>query len=124
MGIQELYEKWKSFVNDMNAKGVPVPTVRDPKTGFGSISLTLVFVSSLIVIVGIIGKSAGVLGGLDMNTAMEFFWTATSLYFGRQFQTKSGSIFGQLAGQPPAAQPAQSAAPKKSEPPADDPDAQ
>jgi hypothetical protein len=84
MDIKELFEKWKQFVRDMNAKGIPVPTVRDPKTGFGSISLTLVFISSVIVIVGIAGKTAGMLGGLDMNTAMEFFWTATSLYFGRQ----------------------------------------
>lgn len=121
MNLKDLKDKWVKFVGDMNAKGIPVPTVRDPKTGFGSISLTLVFISSVIVIAGIIGKSAGMLGGLDMSTAMEFFWTATSLYFGRQFQTKSGLIFGQSAGdqpqepqkQPPAAQPK-----------ADDPDAQ
>lgn len=93
MDIKELFKKWKSFIREMNAKGIPVPTVRDPKTGFGSISLTLVFISSVIVIAGILGKTAGLLGGLDMNTAMDFFWTATSLYFGRQFQTKSGRVF-------------------------------
>lgn len=95
MDMKKLYEKWKQFVRDMNAKGIPVPTIRDPKTGFGSISLTLVFLSSVIIIAGIVGKSAGALGGLDMNMAMEFFWTSTALYFGRQFQTKSGAIFGQ-----------------------------
>lgn len=127
MALKELIEKWKQFVRDMNAKGIPVPTVRDPKTGFGSISLTLVFISSIIVIVGILGKTAGMLGGLDMGMAMEFFWTATSLYFGRQFQTKSGSIFGQSAGIPPQ-QPQQPQSPKDQQPSpqlkADDPDAQ
>ncbi len=118
MDTKKLFEKWRQFVRDMNAKGIPVPTIRDPKTGFGSISLTLVFISSVVVIAGIIGKSAGVLGGLDMNMAMEFFWTATALYFGRQFQTKSGAVFGQSADSAPA-QPAQSGQPKQ----ADDPDA-
>lgn len=124
MTTKELMDKWKQFVRDMNQKGIPVPTIRDPKTGFGSISLTLVFISSVIVIAGILGKTAGMLGGLDMNTAMEFFWTATSLYFGRQFQTKSGAIFGQTPGAPaqPQQQPqAQAPAPQ---PKADDPDAQ
>lgn len=123
MTVKELMNKWKQFVRDMNAKGIPVPTIRDPKTGFGSISLTLVFISSVIVIAGILGKTAGMLGGLDMNTAMEFFWTATSLYFGRQFQTKSGAIFGN-SGAPaqPVAQPKdQQPSPK---PQVDDPDAQ
>lgn len=94
MTLQELKDKWKKITSDMNQRGVPMPTIRDPKTGFGSVSLTLVFISSVIVVAGIIGKSAGVLGGLDMNSAMEFFWTAVSLYFGRQFQTKSGAVFG------------------------------
>lgn len=102
MTFKELTDKWKQFVRDMNQKGIPVPTIRDPKTGFGSISLTLVFLSSVIIITGIVGKSAGALGGLDMNMAMEFFWTSTALYFGRQFQTKSGAIFGQT--QTPAPQ--------------------
>lgn len=123
MDIKELFEKWKQFVRDMNAKGIPVPTVRDPKTGFGSISLTLVFISSVIVIVGIAGKTAGMLGGLDMNTAMEFFWTATSLYFGRQFQTKSGSIFGQSAGAAPQQPQSPQGQQPSPQPKADDPDA-
>jgi len=132
MSMRELKDKWKKFASDMNQKGIPMPTIRDPKTGFGSISLTLVFISSVIVIAGIIGKSAGVLGGLDMSSAMEFFWTATSLYFGRQFQTKSGAIFGnqdsssQTSGRPRVdAQPPQSpqGPPRERQPKVDDPDA-
>ena len=131
MTFKELINKWNKFVSDLNEKGIPMPTIRDPKTGFGSISLTLVFISSVIVVAGIIGKSAGVLGGLDMNSAMEFFWTATSLYFGRQFQTKSGAIFGDQSkaaipaseeqAKPATVIPPQSAVPV---PKADDPDSQ
>lgn len=121
--MKDLKDKWVKFVGDMNAKGIPVPTIRDPKTGFGSISLTLVFLSSVIVIAGILGKTAGLLGGLDMNTAMEFFWTATSLYFGRQFQTKSGAIFGNSGTQAQPAQPPKDQQASR-QPQADDPDAQ
>lgn len=92
-----LYKKWTQFVNKMNSKGVPLPTVRDPKTGMGSISLTLVFISSIFVIVGIVGKWAKIAGDIDMGNAMEFFYTSCALYFGRQWQMKSGTkIEGEL----------------------------
>ncbi len=91
MLAQLLYTKWKHLVNKMNNKGVPLPTVRDPKTGLGSISLTLVFVSSVLVIVGIVGKWAKIAGEIDMNNAMEFLYTSCALYFGRQWQMKSGT---------------------------------
>lgn len=124
MTSKELFEKWKQFVRDMNEKGIPVPTIRDPKTKFGSISLTLVFISSVIVIAGIIGKSAGVLGGLDMNAAMEFFWTAVSLYWGRQFQTKSGAVFGKFFKDDSSDQSSKPVQSQHPEPKADDPDQQ
>lgn len=97
MLAQLLYKKWVKLVDRMNGKGVPLPTVRDPKTGMGSISLTLVFISSIFVIVGIVGKWAKIAGDIDMNNAMEFFYTSCALYFGRQWQMKSGTkIEGEL----------------------------
>jgi hypothetical protein len=87
--MDKLYKKWKNFVNNMNRCGVPVPTIRDPKTGIGSISLTLVFLSSVFVIVGIVGKWSKIVGEIDMNNAMEFFYASSALYFGRQWQNKS-----------------------------------
>lgn len=124
MTAKELFNKWKQFVRDMNEKGIPVPTIRDPKTKFGSISLTLVFISSVIVIAGIIGKSAGVLGGLDMNAAMEFFWTAVSLYWGRQFQTKSGAVFGKFFKEDSTPEESKEAPRPRRAQQADDPDQQ
>jgi hypothetical protein len=87
--MDKLYKKWKNFVNSMNRYGIPVPTIRDPKTGVGSVSLTLVFLSSVFVIVGIVGKWSKVVGEIDMNNAMEFFYASSALYFGRQWQNKS-----------------------------------
>lgn len=103
MIAQILYKKWTKLVDKMNSRGVPLPTVRDPKTGVGSISLTLVFVSSIFVILGIVGKWSRIMGDIDMGNAMEFFYTSCALYFGRQWQMKSGTrIEGRLEeGQPP-----------------------
>lgn len=84
--MQKLIEKWKQFVADMNSKGVPLPTIRDPKTGAGSVSLTLVFISFNVWLVSIIGKAAGALGGMDSGQALSMFIAAASLYFGRKFQ--------------------------------------
>lgn len=82
--MAKFLEYWKKFISKMNELGIPLPTIRDPKTGMGSVSLTLVFSSSLLVTVGIIGKWAGFLGGIDLNYAMQFLWTACTLYFGRK----------------------------------------
>lgn len=80
-----LIEKWKEFVNSMNAKGIPVPLLRDPRTG-ASVSLTLLFASFNIWVISIIGKAAGALGGIDPSQTLNMFIVCAGLYFGRKFQ--------------------------------------
>lgn len=80
-----LITKWKDIVNSMNAKGIPVPMIRDPKTG-ASVSLTLVFLSFNIWVISIIGKAAGALGGIDPSQTLNMFIVCAGLYFGRKFQ--------------------------------------
>lgn len=82
----DLVAKWKKFANDMNSKGVPVPMIRDGKTGMGSVSLTLVFVSFNVWLVSIIGKAAGALGGMDPSQTLNMFMVCAGLYFGRKMQ--------------------------------------
>lgn len=84
-----LIEKWKQFVSDMNSKGVPVPMIRDGKSGRGSVSLTLVFISFNVWLVSIIGKAAGALGGMDPSQTLNMFMVCSGLYFGRKFQKDS-----------------------------------
>jgi hypothetical protein len=86
--MNKYWQKWLALVSKANSLGIPVPTIRDPKTGLGSVSLTLVFVSSLFVIAGIVGKWSAKFGDIDMASAFQFFWTAVSLYWGRKFQSK------------------------------------
>lgn len=80
-----LIEKWKQFVNDMNSKGIPIPMIRDPRTG-ASVSLTLVVISFNIWVVSIIGKASGALGGIDPSQTLNMFMVCAGLYFGRKFQ--------------------------------------
>lgn len=65
--------------------------IRDPKTGKGSVSLTLVFVSSTLVILGLVGKWSGHMGIVDISNALEFFYASSFLYFGRNWRTGTAS---------------------------------
>lgn len=89
MKLSAILSKWKKFVVSMNDKGIPVPMVRDPNTLEGSVSLSLVCVSTLLVVVGIVGKWSGHLGGIDMVNAMQFFYASCTLYFGHSWVHKA-----------------------------------
>lgn len=82
-------EKLKQFIISLNSNGIPVPMITDPKTGKSSVSLTLLFLSSLYVQVGLIGKYSKLLDGIDLNQALNFFLISAGLYFGRNLTTKT-----------------------------------
>lgn len=87
-----LNDFWKKILvlsKNANMYGINLPMVKDPKTGSGSVSLTLVFVSSIMVILGLVGKWSGKLGTVDINNALEFFYAASFLYFGRNWKTSA-----------------------------------
>lgn len=79
-----MLEKWKKFVNDMNAKGIPIPLVR--VDGKASLSASLVVASFTIWVVSIMGKAAGALGGMDSAACFQMFIACGGLYWGRKFQ--------------------------------------
>lgn len=80
-----MWDKLKSYIQKANELGIPLATVRDPATGRGSISATLVFVSSIALLASLVTPKVSNSGALEM------FLVACSLYFGRKFQTKSGT---------------------------------
>lgn len=92
MSIKELSNAWKTFTGRLNKYGIPLPSVRDPKTGRGSISLTLVFISFNMVLVGVVGKWSGALGGIDIAQALNLFYACAALYWGRKFQGRDVEI--------------------------------
>ena len=74
----------KSFFAKMNSLGVPLPLLRDPKTGQASLSLSLVVVSFCIVVLALVGKYGAGLK-IDMPDALQLLWGTSALYFGRGF---------------------------------------
>lgn len=91
--MKSFKESWNKFVNSMNSKGVPVPLIRDPKSGLGSVSLTLVFISFNVWLASVIGKVAGVLGGMNPDQCLNMFLACAALYFGRKMQRgESGQV--------------------------------
>jgi hypothetical protein len=83
------FSKFKGFFSKLNDLGIPVPLIRDPKTGKASVSLTLVFISSFYVQVAILNKFAQLFKGVDTETSVQFFLICSGLYFGRTL-TKDG----------------------------------
>jgi hypothetical protein len=82
-----LIDKWNNFVSACNSKGIPIPLARDPKTGQGSVSLTMLFLSFNMVIVGLIGKYSKMLEGVDIGQALNLFTICSALYFGRKLSS-------------------------------------
>lgn len=101
-----LLDKWFAFVNRMNKYGIPVPTVRDPKTGKGSITAALVVFSAgmfgfciLFMLATVISKWAGVFIMTEasfgqIKTAadysFQFLLAAIGGYLGRYMQKGGG----------------------------------
>ena len=86
MDIQGLKNKWIALAKKMNEAGIPVPLIHDPKSGQGSVSLTLVFLSFNMWLISVVGKIAGHLGGVNTNDCLNMFLACAGLYWGRKFQ--------------------------------------
>lgn len=97
MNLNDLKTKWIQVVKDANEKGIPIPQIRDSKTGLGSMSLTLVFLSFNVWLASVVGKIAGVLGGMNPDQCLNMFLACAGLYWGRKFQ-QSDSGKGSLDG--------------------------
>jgi len=98
-------EKWREFVDKMNSAGIPLPMVRDPKTKEGSVTVSLVVMSSFLctltigmMLASIISKLTGyfIVNDSTMNMMREAFYSSIQLfiaslggYLGRKFQRDS-----------------------------------
>lgn len=113
-----LIDRWKSFVRDMNSKGIPIPTIRDPKTGSGSVTLSLVFASSALCIVAIFFMLSAAIAKLTgyfilnaettaqiksaFDSSFQFLIASLSAYLGRKMQRDpKGALSVDGADQPP-----------------------
>lgn len=92
LDASKVVQWWKKFVGSMNALGIPLPTVRDPKTGVGSVSLTMMFISFNVVLIGLVGKYAKMLEGIDVGQSIQLFSICAALYFGRKMSGDKNKV--------------------------------
>lgn len=78
-----MLDKISKFFDRLNKFGIPLPMLRDPKSGYASVSLTLTVISFNVVLVGLVGKWSQHLGGIDLTQSLYWFGICGSLYFGR-----------------------------------------
>lgn len=64
--------------------------IRDPKTSLGSVSLTLVFMSSIYVQLALLNTFAQMFQGVDIVNALYWHGMSLALYFGRSFNKEGG----------------------------------
>lgn len=86
-----MLEKIKEFITKLNTAGIPIPALKDPKNG-PSVSLTLLFLSSLYVQVGLIGKFTKLLEGVDIQSAINWFLICAGLYFARNVTSSKTGV--------------------------------
>ena len=105
MTIQQLTDNWQAFVDNMNSKGIPIPMARDPKTGVGSLTTSLVVFSAGLCGLAIIFMLSTSVAKLTTNftlnsetalqikqafdSSFQFLIVALSAYLGRKFQRDS-----------------------------------
>jgi len=92
-GYQETLSRFvvvhlKGWVGSLNALGVPLPMVRDPKTGSGSVTLTMTVMSFTACLMGQIGKISNLLGNVDLSQANYLFLMCLGAYLGRRMQDR------------------------------------
>ena len=83
------------LIDKLNKYGIPLPMVRDPKTGLGSVSLTLVFMSSIYVQLALLNMFAQMFKGVDIVNALYWHGMSLALYFGRSFKKEEGMSMDQ-----------------------------
>ena len=89
-----MIEKWKEVLKQMNEKGISIPLITD--RGVGSVSLTLLFISSVYVQLGLINNLLAKLlktnDTIDMANSLYWFGTCAALYFGRKISKDKDKI--------------------------------
>lgn len=87
-----LIEKVKQVLSDANQSGVPVPTVRDPQTGKGSFTATMLVISFGASVLLLLGKITHYVGDVEYANVLWLLGISLSAYLGRKFQTKVKDI--------------------------------
>lgn len=98
--LKIIMERLRALILKMNELGIPIPVMRDPATGKGSVTLTMTFISFNTALLGQAGKLAGLLGGIDLSQANYLFLMCLGAYLGRRMQGNSATKEVKMENQP------------------------
>jgi hypothetical protein len=87
-----MLEKIKNWMLKMNQEGFPLPMLRDPKTGKGSVTLTMFWISFNVALLTLAGKFTKVLGDVDYSNVLWLFGLTGGMYLGRKFQSSKEGV--------------------------------
>ena len=65
--------------------GVPILMLRDPFVKKPSLPFTMMILSIILVVSGIVGRLSTLMGGIDKGMALQFLTTSAALYFGHSW---------------------------------------
>lgn len=85
-------EKLKELIRKSNELGLPLPLLRDCRTGKASVTMTMMIISFNVTIFGLIGKITKIIGDVDNTSAMSLFVATSALYLGRKLQKDDKNV--------------------------------
>lgn len=83
---KDMFEKIRKIFLRANSEGIPMPLLRDNKTGKGSYTLTMFWMSFNLSIILLAGKVTKLVGDVDYNNVLWLLGLTGSFYLGRKIQ--------------------------------------
>jgi len=87
-----MLEKMKNWMLKMNQEGFPLPMLRDPKNGKGSVTLTMFWISFNVSLLTLAGKFTKIIGDVDYSNVLWLLGLTGGMYLGRKFQTSKEGL--------------------------------
>lgn len=84
-----MLDKIKAAIKYMNERGVPIPLLRD-NTKYPSVSLTLLWISSVFVILSLLSSVTGL--KISLYESLAFYITSAVLYYNRNAKISKDGI--------------------------------
>jgi len=82
----------KKFINKLQKSGLPLLWIKDPISKLPSVSLSILLLSVVLVLLGVLSNFFVFLKGINVDAAFNFFLVSAGLYFGRKLSFNGKSI--------------------------------
>jgi hypothetical protein len=90
-----MLEKLKAKLKEIQEQGLYIVFLKDPITKQPSVTLSLLITSAIIVITGLLQKPSKLIGGIDIENSLSFFYACAGIYLGRKITGNKVTIDNQ-----------------------------